>query len=62
METAGGSVDAYKPRDTMRSLDAAVAEGARLAAKVRQDELGWIKAGKDVAAEFAAKYLKASVP
>lgn len=60
MQSVGGTVDEYKPRDTMRTLDAAVAEGARLAAKVRQDELGWIKAGKDVAAEFAAKYLKTS--
>lgn len=60
MQSVGGTVDEYKPRDTMRTLDAAVAEGALLAAKVRQDELGWIKAGKDVAAEFAAKYLKTS--
>ena len=58
MESAGGTVDAYKPRDTMRTLDSAVAEGSRLTAKIRQDEIGWIKAGKDVAAEFAAKYLK----
>jgi tetratricopeptide (TPR) repeat protein len=60
MASAGGSVDDYKPRDTMRTLDAATAEGARFAAKIRQDELAWIKAGKDVAAEFAAKYLKTS--
>lgn len=60
MASAGGSVDEYKPRDTMRALDAAVAEGARLSAKVRQDELGWIKAGMDAAAEFTAKYLKNS--
>ena len=60
MESAGGTVDAYKPRDTMRTLDSAVAEGSRLTAKIRQDEIGWIKAGTDVAAEFAAKYLKPS--
>ena len=60
MAATGGSVDAYKPRDTMRTLDTAVADGTRLAAKVRLDEMDWIKAGKDVAAEFAAKYLKTS--
>lgn len=60
MQSVGGTVDEYKPRDTMRTLDTALAEGARLAAKVQQDELGWIKAGKDVAAEFSAKYLKTS--
>lgn len=60
MQSVGDTVDEYKPRDTTRTLDAAVAEGSRLAAQVRQDELGWIKDGKDVAAEFAAKYLKTS--
>jgi hypothetical protein len=51
-------VDKYRPIDTKRALDAALAEGAQFAAKVRADELAWMKAGKDAAAEFDAKYLK----
>ena len=57
MEQAGGTTDEYKPRDTMRTLDAALNEGKLLTDKVRRDELAWIKSGKDVAALFAAKYL-----
>lgn len=57
MESAGGTVDEYKPRDTMRTLDAAMTEGVRFVAKVRQNELIWIKTGKDAAVEFAKKYL-----
>jgi tetratricopeptide (TPR) repeat protein len=60
MERAGGTVDEYKPRDTMRALDAALAEGAKFAERVRQDEIAWIKTGKDVTAEFGVKYLKAA--
>ena len=35
-----------------------VKKGEELAEKVRQDEIAWIAAGKDVSAEFNRKYLK----
>src|SRR5262249_7710074 len=41
----GYIIDAFKPRDAVRDLDAALPKGVKLNAQVRADELAWIKAG-----------------
>ena len=43
-----------------RTLETALNQGVKVAKDVRGDELAWIAAGKDVAAEFQKKYLTAS--
>jgi hypothetical protein len=57
MERVGGTVADFKPRASMTSLNDALSRAVALNAKVRADEIAWIKAGKDVGAEFQKKYL-----
>lgn len=57
MSRVGGTVDEFKPIDARRALDVGQTNAAKLTAKVRMDELAWIKAGKDASAEFQKKYL-----
>lgn len=54
VETVPGAV----PKKEAKALFGGLYEGQQLAAKVRADELVWIQAGKDVSAEYSAKYLK----
>ena len=58
--TAASMVPDLKPDAIDRELDAALAEGVKYNEQVRQDEIAWIKAGRDAAAEFDVKYLKTS--
>jgi len=46
------------PEELIKQLHQNLEEGRALNAKVREDEIAWIAAGKDAAAEFEAKYLK----
>ena len=58
LEWAGMLTEGFQMRNEVKALNASLAEGAALAAKVRADEIAWIKAGKDADAEFQKKYLK----
>ena len=57
MQRSGGTVDAFKPHNVAKALDAALAKAAVFVAQVHQDEVAWIRAGKDADAEFRKKYL-----
>ncbi|WP_051946298.1 hypothetical protein [Verrucomicrobium sp. BvORR106] len=46
-------------KDLKKVLDSALLKGENLNKGVKNDEVAWIAAGKDVAAEFQSKYLQA---
>jgi tetratricopeptide (TPR) repeat protein len=60
MERAGQTVDNFRPKSVADALNASLATGGQLAAKVRTEEMAWIKAGKDAGAEFQKRYLPAT--
>ncbi|WP_265593048.1 hypothetical protein [Verrucomicrobium sp. BvORR034] len=45
-------------KDLKKTLDSALLKGENLNKGVKADEVAWIAAGKDVAAEFQSKYLQ----
>lgn len=54
----GAHGSAMTPEILSQRLDYGISKGRLLQAQVREDELAWIRDGKDAQAEFARKYLK----
>ena len=57
MERAGGTVDQFRPKDVVTALSVAQRKADAFVARVHRDEAAWIRAGVDVNAKFAEKYL-----
>lgn len=57
MQSAGQTVDKFKPIDVRKALTAAQKKADEFVSKVHADEAAWIRSGEDVSLEFAKKYL-----
>ncbi len=62
LQFAGATVPNMRAAELDVKLDNGLAEGTKLAAKIRDEEMTWIQQGTDVSAEFTKKYLPPEKP